>query len=947
MNDSQRNAATPLFDKINNRVGLRAQSHYLSQSAADKQTQSIARRMLKAETLGAMDLTVNQEVDRIVGSDQPVISTVINPEAVVEFGQISNLLMQEGEARGLSGDALQAFVLQENDKLFTSIVAQKLNSGQSGQIKQVRSLMKELPDGVVSDSKLLELRNKIFDAADEELITRTIIEDAAAGDSLEDVFSTTDALLKNNVYTLSQWQKHRDQAIKYYGQQETSMADQRNELLDQVAELVANGERVPEELKSQAVQFRVKSKFDDIVKGDDTWIQEGKNLWAAYTTSPEAALQDFNNLGAEAFSRKLDAVMPWSKAQEILRSIGAQRATQGKGRRGSSSSSEAKFVTNQQSANDYLYGFVRGMANRTGQTSFMDNDDLSADQKASIEVRWRRDLEPRVRDAMRSEPDKDIQVHIAKQSELLWKSGSFPMDGQTYNKYALADFQMPEGAANLEQDVDGTGRRYVDIAREQLQNEAIEKSELAQMAYLRSQSAPVSPALLGMRDTITGGGNNLVNMRSDVEVRQQVQGTMQASMAMFGTPLPGNYEIVNVPQSAIYARANKLIEDNKQALVESSEKAKLNRADLLRSRLEQVMKTTAWQQFVKDKEISFGENVGNIVSNVWDAAFRSPGLPEIDRPTRSILDAHPRLTIAMEFLENAKIIEAGKEVGIKQLFLQNAESTEDQEQLFRQIVGHHSISNHALEVEPDPLKVEKTTPTERRSAYQRLYIQREEERDRRNPLRALTRKRASIQSAIEKGEANIERARQYPLDQYYDEAEMTFREYIAAQYQSISSLTDSLPDLDRQIEIREQAQNLKRLEERKERLFAATKDPRDQFKVDRSQYPEGSSAALFMSQVESRMLESYSGFVDEDKLMKAREQYDAAKKEFEDAYKQALPEARKLRQREIDQQGLPILPGSDRDRFRKRDQEALRKRRKATLIESRKSTEEYRRRNSD
>ena len=187
------------------------------------------------------------------------------------------------------------------------------------------------------------------------------------------------------------------------------------------------------------------------------------------------------------------------------------------------------------------------MANRTGQTSFMDNDDLSADQKASIEVRWRRDLEPRVRDAMRSESDKDIQVHIAKQSELLWKSGSFPMDGQTYNKYALADFQMPEGAANLEQDVDGTGRRYVDIAREQLQNEAIEKSELAQMAYLRSQSAPVSPALLGMRDTITGGGNNLVNMRSDVEVRQQVQGTMQASMAMFGTPLPGNYEIVNVP----------------------------------------------------------------------------------------------------------------------------------------------------------------------------------------------------------------------------------------------------------------------------------------------------------------------------------------------------------------------------------------------------------------
>jgi len=79
MNDSQRNAATPLFDKVSSRVGLRAQSHYLSQSAADKQAQSIARRKLKEDTLGTMDLTVNQEISRIVGSDEPIMGAVINP----------------------------------------------------------------------------------------------------------------------------------------------------------------------------------------------------------------------------------------------------------------------------------------------------------------------------------------------------------------------------------------------------------------------------------------------------------------------------------------------------------------------------------------------------------------------------------------------------------------------------------------------------------------------------------------------------------------------------------------------------------------------------------------------------------------------------------------------------------------------------------------------------
>ena len=89
MNDMQRAAAMPIFDKIGSRADLRGQSHYMEQAAAYEQTQNITAQAVLQDSM------------------------VANPgvESLVDFGRWGNLVMKEGEARGLEGETLQAWAM--------------------------------------------------------------------------------------------------------------------------------------------------------------------------------------------------------------------------------------------------------------------------------------------------------------------------------------------------------------------------------------------------------------------------------------------------------------------------------------------------------------------------------------------------------------------------------------------------------------------------------------------------------------------------------------------------------------------------------------------------------------------------------------------------------------------------------------------------------------------
>ena len=536
MNDAQRTLAKPIADRIRSRADLNSQGHYMEQAAADKQAQSIARRKLKEDALGTMNLTVNQEIGKIAGSEEPIMRAVINPQAVVEFGQFNNLLMQEGEARGLTGSDLEVFMVGERDKLFTGIVNRKLNTKTQDQIEQVKSLIRDLPDGVISETQRVVLHQKILDESDASIASQDIIEAYSNGDTLQDVYAHADSLRQQGIYTDKEWKKYRDQAASYYRQQREAEAQVEEELLDEAQSLTDQGLPVPSELADRAAQLGIKSSFDKIIDGADDWLPEGRSVWADYEMNPAKALADYQS-DPKGFIARLDGMMPWGSVQQIIRSAKDLEAAQssGRGRRsGSGASSSINLVTERELANGLLQQYAYGFGQRHGLSVYKDSKNLSDYQKANIERRWREALQPLVEFEMSKDPNLSAEDAVNKVAPKLWASGQYtnPDDGKPRNKWSEAAYHISGYASRLENEVDDQGRRLVDVVREDLQREAADKALERRMVRESQRFIPPTPALLGFPEAEA--------MRSTGEIRQQVMAEMQANQEMFGVAIPSD-----------------------------------------------------------------------------------------------------------------------------------------------------------------------------------------------------------------------------------------------------------------------------------------------------------------------------------------------------------------------------------------------------------------------
>jgi len=806
MNDTQRQAAAPIVDKIRNRASLRSQAHYAKTAAEDEQAQNLAgQALLRDQMIAAPD----------------------DPESLQYFARFNNLVSQEADALGLEGDARTVFELSKRDNLFQDVVTQGLDSQDPQKIAAIKNLMENVPDGVMSQSKKLALLNKVLDKSDEDIEQQDIVMSYESGFTLQEVYGQADALLRAGVYTSAQWKKYRSQAASYYRQQREAQGMAEEDLLDEVQSLKDQGQPIPSQLEALASQLGIKSNFDKIIAGSDDWSSDGRALWADYQLNPAKALADYQS-DPKDFIERLNTVMPWTSVQQILRDIRALDSSQSTGRgsrSGRSASSNANLMTERELANGLLQEYAYGHGQKHGLSVYKDNKNLSDYQKANIELRWREALLPlvEIEIAKGSSPEEAVRKVAPK----LWASGQYisPQDNKPRNRWSEAAYHISGYAANLENEIDNDGRYgdkgrpLVDIARERLQQQRVDEALQRRMMRDRQRFVPPTSALLGMPESQA--------MRSDEEIRQQVMGEMAANQEMFGVALPFDDTPLYVSQQDIYDEVEKMIQEGKDKAAAATEEGRNNRELLAISRLDRIMSQPQYAEAMKrigDRgDVGGLEAIGNHVVNFFNWTFSSDEDPYVPLPGMTP-DNFGR---ALEISKTITVLENGSPVNAYDNFIQNGGTNEEWEE----IVGHHSISDRALEPKPkdmsgDPAGIQRfqgransggrggTTFEERQNAYNQLrspdktslmrntgYIDPQDElRGRINSLNYQVKKLSSIETRISNSIQRYQNQRGY---EEYVNAQKKQRESIMnkiaerlASKQSIQADLEAMEGLD-------------------------------------------------------------------------------------------------------------------------------------------------------
>ena len=830
MNDTQRQAAAPIVDKIRNRASLRSQAHYAKAAAEDEQAQNLATQALLRDQM---------------------IAAPESPESLGYFGRFNELVRLEADALGLEGNARTVFELSKRDKLFQDVVTQGLDSQDPQKIAAIKNLIENVPDGVMSQSKKLALLNKVLDKSDEDIDQQDIVEFYELGFTLQEVYAQSDALLRAGVYTSAQWKKYRSQAASYYRQQREAQGMAEADLLDEVQSLKDQGQPIPSQLESLASQLGIKSNFDKIIAGSDDWSSDGRALWADYQLNPAKALADYQS-DPKDFIERLNAVMPWTSVQQILRDIRALDSSQSTGRgsrSGRSASSSANLITERELANGLLQEYAYGHGHKHGLSVYKNNKNLSDYQKANIELRWREALLPlvEVEIAKGSSPEEAVRKVAPK----LWASGQYisPQDNKPRNRWSEAAYHISGYAANLENEIDNDGRygdkgrSLVDIARERLQQQRVDEALQRRMMRDRQRFVPPTSALLGMPESQA--------MRSDEEIRQQVMGEMAANQEMFGVALPFDDTPLYVSQQDIYDEVEKMIQEGKDKAAAATPEGRNNRELLAISRLDRIMSqpqqaaaaasagvdamsgiagmfgtgNIARQAFrstinqaanmtpyaqamerIGDRGDVFElEAIGNHVVNFFNWTFSSDEDPYVPLPGM----APDNFGRALKISKTITVLENGSPVNAYDNFIQNGGTNEEWEE----IVGHHSISDRALEPKPkdmsgDPAGIQRfqgransggrggTTYKERQNAYNQLrssdktslmrntgYVEpRDELRGRINYLRYQQGKLSRIGTRIRNSIQRYQNQRGY-------------EEYVNAQKKQRESIMNKIADL--------------------------------------------------------------------------------------------------------------------------------------------------------
>ncbi len=323
LNETQRTQFSRIADKINNRAGLSIEAHYAAEAAADKQSQNLARQVVLQ--------------DGIIAND-------IGPQSVVDFGQLNVLIAEEGEARGLSGDALEVFALGKRDKLFQNIVTAKLDTQDPGQIAQVKELMEALPDGIISKTQKQSLDQLVSGKTMESDAFAWASQLAERGMTYQDGLQEIYSLAKSNPKLAKQYQRELDTRFLASRRAES---EQRSGVLQALSDKVVAGESLSaaeiQQARQVGVLFDLEKLQDDVENVRDRTTTSGKAVYAALLNNiPE--LMEIGN-GAEVYAFARSKGMSHQDATMLAGQRNRYEVGEGLGRRasGKSNSSRVEF----------------------------------------------------------------------------------------------------------------------------------------------------------------------------------------------------------------------------------------------------------------------------------------------------------------------------------------------------------------------------------------------------------------------------------------------------------------------------------------------------------------------------------------------------------------------------------------------------------------------------
>ena len=322
MNDMQRAAAMPIFDKIGSRADLRGQSHYMEQAAAYEQTQNITAQAVLQD-----NMTANPGV-----------------ESLVDFGRWGNLVMKEGEAQGLEGETLQAWAMGKRDKLFEAIVTANLDSEDPSKIAAVESLLSQLPEGVLSQTQSQALADLVEKKSAQSNAFAWAALTFQSKKSYQEALQEIDELAATDPKTA----KARLQALdSRYAAGRKAELEARADLRQRLENKIYNREPLTSEeiqqARRQGISFDLEKFQNDVETERDQTTPSGKAVYASLLNNIPA-LMDIGN-GAQVFAYARSKGMSYADATTLAgqRNRYDEDASTGRRSSGKSKSSRVEF----------------------------------------------------------------------------------------------------------------------------------------------------------------------------------------------------------------------------------------------------------------------------------------------------------------------------------------------------------------------------------------------------------------------------------------------------------------------------------------------------------------------------------------------------------------------------------------------------------------------------
>jgi hypothetical protein len=296
MNDTQRQAAAPIVDRIRNRASLRSQAHYLKAAAEDEQAQNLAGQALVRDLM---------------------ISAPDDPESLIAFARFNNLVSQEADALGLEGDARTVFELSKRDKLFQDVVTQSLDSEDPQKIATIKSLMESLPDGVISSTQKASLNELVQDKSMEANAFAWSSQHFANKKTYQEGLIEIDELAKTNPTLAEKYLRSLDTRFRA---NVNAQRDARNTALDELSTVVESGQPLSADQQQQAkdlgILYELQNLEQDVKNNRDITSPNGQTYFVQYDNRPLDLLDQFSS-GPQVFKAARDAGCSTKDARDL------------------------------------------------------------------------------------------------------------------------------------------------------------------------------------------------------------------------------------------------------------------------------------------------------------------------------------------------------------------------------------------------------------------------------------------------------------------------------------------------------------------------------------------------------------------------------------------------------------------------------------------------------